>query len=59
MMTFISLLYFTDQGIKNVKQSPERAQPYRISGVITFHSIDPIVRMHTILAAIYEFSAAA
>ena len=59
MMTFISLLNFTDQGIRNAKQSSERAQPYRISGVITSHSIDPIVRMHTILTAIYEFSAAA
>jgi uncharacterized protein with GYD domain len=29
MATYISLINFTDQGIRNVKQSPERAQAFR------------------------------
>ena len=29
MATYISLISFTDQGIRNVKQSPERAQAFR------------------------------
>lgn len=29
MTTYISLISFTDQGIRNVKQSPERAQAFR------------------------------
>ncbi|MEE9159418.1 MAG: GYD domain-containing protein [Gammaproteobacteria bacterium] len=28
MATFISLLNFTDQGIRNIKQSPDRAQAF-------------------------------
>ncbi len=29
MATYISLISFTDQGIRNIKQSPERAQAFR------------------------------
>ncbi len=29
MATYISLISFADQGIRNVKQSPERAQAFR------------------------------
>ncbi|MCI0401028.1 MAG: GYD domain-containing protein [Gammaproteobacteria bacterium] len=29
MATFISLLNFTDQGIRNVKQSPDRAKKFK------------------------------
>ena len=29
MATFISLLNFTDQGIRNVKQSPDRAEQFK------------------------------
>ncbi len=29
MATFISLLNFTDQGIRNVKQSPDRAEKFK------------------------------
>jgi uncharacterized protein with GYD domain len=29
MVTYITLVSFTDQGIRNVKQSPQRAQAFR------------------------------
>lgn len=34
MATFISLLSFTDQGIRDVKESPRRYEAFRVMAVV-------------------------